>query len=524
MSITSDFLTAFSLPGALLLGVLCLTTGYVIHQVWLHPLAKYPGPLVSKLTHLYSVYHALRSDRHADLYRLHQQYGPIVRFGPNHISIKDVRALEPIYGHGANVRKSRWYSSFYSVSIFNAIDKDVHARKKRVMSQAFSDQALRAMEPHIISSIREWCGAIGKDAGSKSKSGGSDRWTEPKDMAHWSACMVFDVLGEICFGRSFETSTKEENQFFFSLMALNVRILNICGQLPILRKFGLDTYLRRGTAASRERQIRFSRKQLADRLAIDSEKTQRRDIIYYLQKARDPETGEAYSQPELISEATLLMGAGFDTANTALAATFYFLCKHPPVLTRLSTEIRTAFSTLESIVSGPTMQQMVYLRACISESMRLCPPVPMDLPREVQPGGLRVMNQYFPPGTIVGVPTYSLHHDEAYFDDPFAYRPSRWLLHGSPVCQGDEGVSAEILARQKEAFVPFSLGPRACIGRNVAWMELEVGLARALWLYDIRIAPGREHVGVAKRGGEYMIRDNFVVGKEGPMVQFRQRG
>ncbi|KAI9041924.1 cytochrome P450 [Aspergillus affinis] len=313
MPITSNFLAAFSLPETLLLGVLCLTAGYVIYQVWHRPLAKYPGPLVSKLTHLYSVYHALRSDRHADLYRLHQQYGPIVRFGPNHISIKDVRALEPIYGHGANVRKSRWYSSFYSVSIFNATDKDVHARKKRVMSQAFSDQALRAMEPHIISSIREWCGAIGKDASSKNKSGASDRWTEPKDMAHWSACMVFDVLGEICFGRSFETSIKEENQFFFPLMALN----------------------------------------LADRLAIDSEATQRRDIIYYLQKARDPDTGEAYSQSELISETTLLMGAGFDTADTALAATFYFLCKHPPILTRLSAEIRSAFSTLESIISGP---------------------------------------------------------------------------------------------------------------------------------------------------------------------------
>ncbi|KAI9040037.1 cytochrome P450 [Aspergillus affinis] len=298
---------------------------------------------------------------------LHQQYGPIVRFGPNHISIKHVKALKPIYSQRDNVKKFRWYESFYSVSIFNATDNSVHARKRRAMSQAFSDHALCGMEPHIVSSIREWYCAIGEDTGINNAA--QDGWTRPKDMAHWSACIVFDVLGEMCFGRSFETSTKEENYFFFPLMALNVRILNIFGQLPPLRTLGLEAYFRRGTAANRERQIKFSRKQLADRLAIDTEVSKRKGIIYYFQKARDPDTGEAYLQSELISETTLLLGAGFGTANTALAATFYFLYKHPLVLMRLSAEIRSTFSSVERIVCGTSMQRMVYLRACLNESV-----------------------------------------------------------------------------------------------------------------------------------------------------------
>lgn len=283
------------------------TTSYVIYQSWFHPLAAYPGPFFAKLTDLYSVVHALRGDRHEDLYQLHQRHGRIVRIGPNRLTILDAEALEPIYGHQANVKKSQWYHSFYSVSIFNAINRNEHARKRRVMSQAFSTEAVRGMEPHILSAIRDWCLALGDEhpsQGIKQKDG----WSRPKDMVHWSACLIFDALGEICFGKTFNTSISDENTFFFPLMALSVRIMNICGQMPILRRFGFEKYMRYGTAANRDRQIAFSRKQLATRLAANP--TQRRDIVYYLQLARDPDTGKGYSVQELISEVTLLLGAG----------------------------------------------------------------------------------------------------------------------------------------------------------------------------------------------------------------------
>jgi len=129
------------------------------------------------------------------------------------------------------VQKSSWYSGFYSVSIFNAVDRDVHARKKRVISHAFSDQALRGMEPHIISAICDWCRALG-DGLDPQTAPNVGEWSRPKDMAHYGACVIFDALGEICFGRTFETSVKEDSHFFFDLMALNVRILNICERCP----------------------------------------------------------------------------------------------------------------------------------------------------------------------------------------------------------------------------------------------------------------------------------------------------
>jgi len=78
-------------------------------------LAKYPGPLLGKLTEWYSVYHAYIGDRHIDFYHLHEKYGPIVRFAPNGVSFNSATSIKDIYGHGKNFRKSDFYLAFPAV-------------------------------------------------------------------------------------------------------------------------------------------------------------------------------------------------------------------------------------------------------------------------------------------------------------------------------------------------------------------------------------------------------------------------
>ena len=165
--------------------------------------------------------------------------------------------------------------------------------------------------------------------------------------------------------------------------------------------------------------------------------------------------------------------------------------------------------------------------------MRLAPPVPALLPREVLAGGLDVDGCHFPAGIVVGVPTYALQRNERYFSDAVAFRPERWL-HGVSDAEGhgrldgdvgdekegvnDDKISSESLKSAQSAFCPFSIGPRGCIGKGVAYAELGVAVARLLWLYDLRL--------VEEDGGkdrEYAITDLFVAGKRGPVVQYRLR-
>ena len=517
---------------------------YVLYMTFYHPLAKYPGPFVAKLSNVYSVWHAINGTRHSDLYKLHQKHGEVVRWGPNSVSVNSTSALNHIYGMKANVRKSTWYHAFNSISIFSAVDKDVHARKRRVMLHAFSEQAVHEIQPYILSVIRIWCATLGESLHRYPESSEKE-WTSPRDMSVWSAYVIFDALGELLLGESFNTTLRWDNRFFLNLMASSARFINITGQMPILGRLNLSTFVSRSHKERRAKQFAFLRFNLRKRLALGSDSKGRRDIIHYLQQARDPETGQGYSEAELMGETALLLGAGenyeivcfeldrshkktndalhegSDTANTALTSVFYFLVHNRQVLTRLTRSIRESFENVEDISSGHVLASNAYLKACVNEALRLCPPVPMLLPREVGPGGLYCMGLHFPEGTVIGVPTYALHHNESYFSNPFEYSPSRWLIEEEKEGKGKLSSPDENTC-QREAFIPFSLGPRACIGRNVALFEIYVCLSRVLFMYDIRMQPGTEHLGVGPFG-EYRIKDQFIVGKEGPVLQFRAR-
>jgi cytochrome P450 len=487
----------------------------VIYRLTLHPLAKYPGPFLGCITDFYSVWQAWKGTRHLDFHNLHLKYGDIVRYGPNSISINTNTALHEIYGFKANVRKAHFYSVFPAQkgawSTHSAIDKGLHARKRRVLSQAFSDNAMRGLQPHILGIIRTFTDAIG-DVKHKSKDVLSGSWSTPKNMALWANYMSYDVLGDICYGQSFDTLEREDNRFAVELVGESSKFHYLNAQMPFLKKLGLDRVLFPTMRANRQRFMGYSKARLQERMRLGTD-NDRRDFFYYLLNAKDPETGVGFKTQELWGESNVLLIAGSDTTSTAFSAVFFYLLTAPEELKRLQKEIRSTFSSVEDIVSGTQLTSCKYLRACIDEAMRLAPPVPALLPREVLQGGMIIDGHSFPAGTVVGVPAYAIHHKEEYYPDPFYFNPSRWLA--DEVSTGEHNLA-------KSAFCPFSIGPRGCIGKGVAYLELSVALARTVWLYDFRASPGYEEKGAAS-DGSYELQDIFVAKKDGPVVEFKRR-
>ncbi len=269
--------------------------------------------------------------------------------------------------------------------------------------------------------------------------------------------------------------------------------------------------------------MQYSKAQAMERtkLGVDVD---RKDFFYYLLNAKDPETGRGFSMDELWGESNLLIIAGSDTTSTALAGTFFYLANNPTAMQKICKEIREAFTDIEQIVTGPKLSSCSYLRACIDETMRMSPPVAGALPRQVLSGGLEIDGRFVPAGVDVGVPIYSIHHNANYFPQPFEYKPERWL--------SDSSVNPfhEHLHDAQSAFNPFSIGPRGCIGKGLAYVELTVTIARVLYQYDLRIAPGtslgagHKDLEVGRtRPSEYQIQDVFASKKDGPMLQFRAR-
>lgn len=320
-----------SSAAALVFGLLLLVvlSAYVTYQLYLHPLAKYPGPPLGKLTQWYDVYHAYAGDKHILFYHLHQKYGTVVRFSPNSLSINDPAALKLIYAHGANVQKSVFYKCFRAaptaISTLLATEKAHHARKRRIMGQAFSDSALKGFEEYVVALTENLVTRI--HSATARPEGEKSRWSAPQDMASWCNWLVFDIMGELVFGRSFGTlGEKPENRRGIFLLGRAARRNYVVGAMPALLYTGLEKWLPilRGLFLDRCQYLAFGKKQVMERTkeqgsgqpGSKSGETGRRDIFSFLTTAKDPETGEGMPMSELWMEGNTLIVAGSDTTST----------------------------------------------------------------------------------------------------------------------------------------------------------------------------------------------------------------
>lgn len=529
---------------ALVAAAFVAATSYIVYQLYFHPLSNYPGPLLGRLTRLYDVYHAYMGDKHILFYELHQVYGTVVRFSPNSLSINDPAALKIIYAHGANVQKSEFYKCFraapQAISTLLATEKQHHARKRRIMGQAFADSALRGFEQYVVGHVEDLVDRIGDATKLASSDATSEKkaWSKPMDMASWSNWLVFDIMGDLVFGRSFHTLKKPDNRRGIFLLGRAARRNYVVAAMPSLLYTGLEKVLPllRGLYLDRCQYLAFGKKQVMERTkeggfgqpGSPSMESGRRDIFSFLLHAKDPENDEGMPMAELWMEANTLIVAGSDTTSTTLSAALHYLLHNTPALRRLEKEIRSTFSSADEIVMGPKMQSCTFLRACIDETMRMTPPVGGVLPREVLPGGLAIpaLGLDLPAGIDVGVPIYAIHHHAECVTSPFTFDPARWL----PAQEGEEPHEQDrdaLLA----VWNPFSLGHRGCLGKPLVYMELCIAIARIVWDYDMRLS-GEQHVSKfvnadikqgRRRKGEYQLLDWFMSWNEGPWVDFRRR-
>jgi cytochrome P450 len=246
----------------------------------------------------------------------------------------------------------------------------------------------------------------------------------------------------------------------------------------------------------------------------------KKDFFHYLLNAKDPETGEGLTTQELWGESNMLMLAGSDTTSTTLSATIFYLLHNLRNMEQLKSEVRENFNNVEEIVTGPQLNSLVYLKACIDEAMRLAPSLPAAIPREVTDGGLEVDGVFLPEGTDCGTSAYSIHRHPDYYREPLSYIPERWIAGATcQTAQSSWTSSKADVETARRAFCPFSIGPRACIGKSMAILELRLILARIMFLFDLEFADQTGNDGT----GHFALIDHFAAAKDGPSVTIRKR-
>lgn len=128
--ITLIMISALPLLNITFLAVAVVLVGYVLYMLYLHPLSQYPGPKTACLTNAWKAYWVYKLVLHERLIELHQQYGPVVRIGPNHLHFWDGEAIAPIYKGGRKMGKTEFYDAFtaFNPNLFGGTNEDVSVK------------------------------------------------------------------------------------------------------------------------------------------------------------------------------------------------------------------------------------------------------------------------------------------------------------------------------------------------------------------------------------------------------------
>ncbi|KAI9745830.1 MAG: hypothetical protein M1818_000511 [Claussenomyces sp. TS43310] len=459
------------------------------------------------------------------MWRCHEKYGNYVRYAPNRVLINTNTGLKKIYSYSNTIQKSQVYNVMVhrAPNTLTLIDKKGHGRKRRIISQGFSEAAVRGYEPTILNHIRTFCDQLAPDSKASEDCKDSlkpSKWST-RDLAPWTTYLTFDIMTDVIFGEKYKLlETPQNREVVQSIDDSNVRT-GVLLQAAELATCRFDRRLFPKAIIGRNAFIKFVNALLKRRM--QAQPLKRKDVFSFLLDAKDPETQQGLATAEIGAESTTMIVAGSDTSSTALASTFFYLCHNPEAYAKAAAEVRSTFAGHEDVHVGPALNSCHYLRACIDESMRMSPPTGSSLWREVCAGGVTIDGYHIPGGYDVGTGIYAIHHNPEYYPEPFLYRPERWL--DDPSASG----KSEAVSTAQSAFTPFSIGPRGCIGKGLAMTELMLAMAYALSRFEFKGvdkdigagSPGADDG--RRRENEYQLFDHVTAAKKGPLVQFRER-
>ncbi|KAF3054060.1 hypothetical protein E8E11_010913 [Didymella keratinophila] len=151
-----------------------------------------------------------------------------------------------------------------------------------------------------------------------------------------------------------------------------------------------------------------------------SSNTDRNDFIGHMAKHTK---GKGFAPEELRLISGILILAGSETSATCLSGAIYFLVQHPEWTSQLLSELRSAFRS-SSEMTFQSLAPLKVLNSIIQESLRMYPPLPIDMPRMTTKEGASGAGTYIPPHTRVGIPMYPAFHSETNFKDPDTFAPN----------------------------------------------------------------------------------------------------
>ncbi|KAI8931651.1 hypothetical protein NX059_011300 [Plenodomus lindquistii] len=474
------------------LAVVYLVSTTII-QYW--RLRKIPGPPLAAWTNLWLMWYMHRKEP-LNLYkrRLHQDYGPVQRYGPNRVMFSDVSTIPIILGStdvfpkASNHEPLKSYSNGTEVVSFLSLTDDRKAAKlKRRLHSTFSASGVLVYEQHIDHTVSELVYHLSK-IGSTA------------NLTQWLEWFAFDTMARTAFS---------EDQGFMSAQTdiggaaaggrRRFKHWNFFWTIP-----WLEALIYKNWFARRSKKPPSGVMRLAIR-AVESRKHKpsgtHHDILdLYLRSGEaDPET---FTPSTIIGLTITTISAGSETIGYTTAICLHTLLSNPRVLAKLRAELEQVSPTTASgwtLPSAAALRALPYLEACVKESNRLRQTINIPSERVVPEGGRTIGGVFIPAGTIVAVNTSGMYIDETIWGpDVDVYRPERWLE-----------ASEEQRFKMNRANLLFSTGKRMCLGMNIAWLEMRKVIPALIMNFEMSLVhPDRDlyqSPGIFGEPGEVLV-------------------
>jgi cytochrome P450 len=311
----------------------------------------------------------------------------------------------------------------------------VWKRQRRIIDPAFEGGRLRDTFPAML--------AAGQAAVARMPQGVVE---VEEEMSHAAADVIFRTLFSIPIEHVVAARVFQE----FRIYQRSQPILNLAAFLPLPRWF---PRFHRGKTKASARVIRALITQLtqarAGEIAAGSAPD---DLATKIMITPDPETGAKFETAEMVDQVAIFFLAGHETSASALAWALLMLALYPEVQERVAAEAVTLGETPEF----GAISKLRYTRDVFREVLRLYPPVPMMVRENACPEEMR--GRKVAKGAQIVLSPWHLHRHERIWDRPDEFDPSRW--------QSEENRSCA-----REAYMPFSAGPRVCTGAGFAMVE-----------------------------------------------------
>ena len=326
-----------------------------------------------------------------------------------------------------------------------------HRRQRAVIQPAFHRQQLERYAAIMVTEAARW----------------RDRWRHQQvvDVVSEAGALTLTIVGRTLFGVDVESISEEVRQ------ALKIASDSLDPLVTLLAPA-------RRVRPQRERLI-----DIIDELVVHHRHRREQasedgdsDILISLLLAAQ-EAGPDVITDQLRDDALTILLAGHDTIANALAWTWILLAQCPEAGAQLETEVETVLgSRLATAADIPALR---FTRRVLAESMRLRPPawiVARTASEEHELGGIRIAE-----GSLILISQHLMHRDARFFPNPSVFDPDRWL---------DE----QQVGRPRLAYLPFSAGPRACIGEGFAWMEGVLLLATFAQRWQLRLVENGKQI------------------------------